>query len=281
MRRYYRSMIRALVRNELVWNILNRTIVRLAESLSFYREDYLAPPPSTFIQDTLATIFPDLKVRHGSFKGMQYPAAASVGSTLFPKLLGSYESELVDVIEQIINKPYTHIVDIGCAEGYYAVGLAMRLQDATVYAFDTDPEAREVCIAMGAANQVGDRLVVDGLCDQARLRSLPLDRALIVCDCEGYEQELFTEALADALAGHDLLIETHDFKDMEISGRLKALFSETHDVSIVRSLDDILKAQYYEYKELEGYSLDEKRELLAEGRPCTMEWLYLVSRSAR
>ena len=38
-------------------------------------------------------ISPNLTVLHGPFRGMRYPEMRSVGSALFPKILGSYERE--------------------------------------------------------------------------------------------------------------------------------------------------------------------------------------------
>ena len=40
------------------------------------------------------SIFKNLEVRTGPFAGMQYPQAKSAGSSLLPKILGSYEKEL-------------------------------------------------------------------------------------------------------------------------------------------------------------------------------------------
>lgn len=49
-----------------------------------------------------------------------------------PNLVGSYESELHLQIEQLILERPQVVIDVGCAEGYYAVGLAQRLPDATI-----------------------------------------------------------------------------------------------------------------------------------------------------
>ncbi len=61
----------------------------------------------------------------GPFAGMAYVARA-VGSAVVPKLVGSYEQELHGVLADIAQTPYMVVVDVGCAEGYYAVGLAAR-----------------------------------------------------------------------------------------------------------------------------------------------------------
>src|ERR1044072_5114497 len=76
-------------------------------------------------------------VQEGPFKNMVY-VPKSVGSTLVPKLLGSYESELHSTLEEIIDRNYQKIIDIGCAEGYYAVGLALKNPKTKIHAFDTD-----------------------------------------------------------------------------------------------------------------------------------------------
>ena len=89
-----------------------------------------------------------------------------------PKLVGSYEAELHGVIEQIVATDYQVVVDVGCAEGYYANGLARRLPSARVYAFDTDPEARHLCEAMAALNGVEKRVIVGGKCEPDDLNAL-------------------------------------------------------------------------------------------------------------
>ena len=65
-----------------------------------------------------------------------------------PLLAGSYEAELHDVLEDVIVERPSRIIDVGCAEGYYAVGLAMRCPDAAVFTSSTGRE--------GAATMPGD-----------------------------------------------------------------------------------------------------------------------------
>src|ERR1700730_11056550 len=98
---------------------------------------------------------------------------------------------------------------IGCAEGYYAIGFALRLPHAEVYAFDTNSTAKQLCAEMARLNGVADRLHIEDFCNEETLRSIPLgDRALIISDCEGCEGSLFNRQLAEFLVQHDLIIET-------------------------------------------------------------------------
>ena len=223
-------------------------------------------------------LFPTLTVANGPFKGMRYPAAESYGSMLLPKLLGSYESELHPVVEAFFANDYTAIVDIGCAEGYYAVGLGLRFPRANIYAFDTSPKARQMCAEMAALNGLGSKVHIGSLCDAETLRSIPLgDKALIICDCEGYENVLFSREIASFLANHDLIIEAHDFIDIEISPNLRRIFSQTHHVDPISSLDDIEKAHTYQFAELDRYTTSERFAILGERRPGIMKWLVLTA----
>ena len=100
---------------------------------------------------------------------------------------------------------------------------------------------------------------------------------MIFSDCEGYEKELFTKNNVPFLARHELLIEVHDFVDIEISSYLRRIFESTHSIRVISSIYDIKKAHLYEYKELEGLSLKAKKEILSEYRSA-MDWFYLKPR---
>lgn len=226
-------------------------------------------------------VFGDGVVRHGPFAGLRYPLLQSVGSSLFPKLLGSYEAELHPWIAEICAGDYSEIVDVGCAEGYYAIGLARRLPDARVFAYDTEPRAQELCLAAAQLNGVADRVSVRGTFAASDLASLPVRRrGLIVCDCEGAELDLFTADTVPHCAGWDLLVETHDFMDLTGSTRLLARFAGSHDVRAVLSTDDIQKAKHYDYPELAPLDLATRRAIVGEGRPAIMEWLFFTARRA-
>lgn len=99
--------------------------------------------------------------------------------------------------------------------------------------------------------------------------------ALIVCDGEGYERDLFSADVLPALLGHDVLVELHDFPDIEISSSIRTLFEKSHDIRVIDSLDDIRKAQTYEYEELEPFDLATRRVLLGEYRPAMMQWYFM------
>ena len=281
MKIWIKRLVRWLARYNRAWLIIEALLVRPAEFAKSARRDVrLASSVSRIDFPTSCdAILADLTVRSGPLRGMCYPEARSTGSALVPKILGCYERELHEVFEEVCQQRNSAIVDIGCAEGYYAVGLAMRLPHASVHAFDTNQGARDLCQAMARKNGVLDRLTVKGLCEVDALKEISFgERAFIISDCVGCERHLFTEELAKLLAHHDLLIEVHDFVDSTISSYLSALFNETHLINVIESVSDTVKACLYYSAEISECGIEVRRQLFAENRPQVMEWFYLKSR---
>lgn len=216
-----------------------------------------------------------LVVQSGPFAGMAYVSEA-ICSSLIPKLLGSYEAELHDVLAQILTRDYDTVIDVGCAEGYYAVGLALRLPRARVHAFDIDVRARELCTRLAQANQVDERVIVEGECDHERLNSLIRGRTLIVCDCEGGELHLLDPSLAPELKKSDLLVELHDMIDPDITPTIRSRFAPTHQITLVDTEDRDATA----FPILRNLNRLTQRTAVAEFRDSPMQWGYLEVRAA-
>lgn len=256
--------------------LLDNSLVKASHFYERNRMRAVAVPDAEQYKAVYESLGKELKVRTGPFAGMKYPRAESAGSALIPKFLGSYEKELHGEIERLLAKGYDDVIDVGCAEGYYAIGMAMRLPATQVYAYDTSEVACGLCTEMAKVNGVSERVSVRATCTPETLIQFPKPgKTLIIADCESYEKVLFTPAVRDAVKGCDLLIETHDFLDVSISTNLAALFSSTHKITTVLSVDDIQKAKYYQYPELEGLSVQSRFQLLAESRPTLMEWLIM------
>ena len=114
------------------------------------------------------------------------------GSAYVPKLLGIYERELNPFIEQACAQNFPLIVDVGAAEGYYAIGMALRNPDARVVAFEMEQKGRAALEEMAKLNGVLSRVEIRGKCKTENLAQLlaASGRALILCDAEGDEEIL-------------------------------------------------------------------------------------------
>lgn len=194
------------------------------------------------IAERWRTYYP-LEVQSGPFAGMKYVEQA-VGSALLPKLIGSYECELHSVVKALPAKAYDAVVDVGCAEGFYAVGLARMLAKTAVHAYDVNPEGRNLCRAMAALNQVSERVTVREFCSPETLQTLQIPgvlnpRVLVISDCEGYELTLLDPTLAPRLQGWDILVELHDFFHPDLTpGLTQTLierFQGTHAITLITS----------------------------------------------
>tara|TARA_R110000850_G_scaffold125699_8_gene244235 strand:+ start:3590 stop:4441 length:852 start_codon:yes stop_codon:yes gene_type:complete len=278
----FRTTLRNALQLNVIWwpikltlGIPARIYRLLAEARAF---DFVAAKEDQDFEQTCSQIFPNLEVLHGPFSGMKYPSRTSIGSTLYPKLLGSYEMELSDTIDYILTQAYTAIIDIGCAEGYYAVGLGQHFKSAKIMAFDINEEARSLCQQMAQLNDV--EVGLGEFCDTNTLLEFKSEeKALIFCDCEGYEIELFTPEAASAMTRHDFLIETHDYGKIETTQTLTSIFSQTHECQIIESIDDTIKAYSYNFPELASLTLGTRRKILAEDRPQIMRWIFAKAKA--
>lgn len=210
-----------------------------------------------------------LKVLAGPFAGMLY--VAEPGGSSLPKLLGSYETELHQWVTAIINTDYGKIINVGCAEGYYAVGLALKVPETRVFAFDIDPRARQLCEKMAKRNGVSERVEVRGECNCEGLDALLDERSLVIFDCEGCELGLLDPGRVPNLRVSDVLVELHDFIDRSISPTIISRFADTHDISLVSGLE----RDPSNYPALETFNDWDRHVAVAEFRPERMQWAYM------
>jgi hypothetical protein len=155
----------------------------------------------------------------------------------------------------------------------------MQIPSAKIFAYDIDQNAKAMCEQMAELNGVRQRILTGNFCDTETLKSFRFSgKGLIISDCEGYEKNLFTLESVPFLANHDVLIETHDLIDIEISSLIRERFKNTHVITAVQSIDDITKALTYSYEVLREYNLSSRKILLAEDRAAIQEWLFMTPR---
>lgn len=217
------------------------------------------------------------QVRLGPFEGMRY-VDVSQGSCYIPKLLGIYERELHEVVEDLIAARPLTVVDLGAAEGYYAIGLARRLPETRVVAFEMEERGRTALAAMAALNNVAGRVVVRGKCEADDLRAV-LDESknpAVICDVEGYEDVLLDPGAVPSLAETRILVELHDFIVPGLCERLTQRFSPTHEVERIWQADR--STSEFPWTTLGTRLIPHEYLVWAvnEWRPVRMSWLSMV-----
>jgi hypothetical protein len=219
-----------------------------------------------------------IRVSQGPFRGMYYVDLA-YGSAVLPKLVGTYEAELIPVIEAICRSGCDRIVDIGAAEGYYAVGMALRNPAAEIVGFEMNPSARFYLRRLARRNGVSDRIAIRDECTVDSLGSALTNsrRPAVICDCEGAEDTLLDPDRIAALRHALILVETHDGLETDgqvlegITWRLQERFEPTHDIEIIvsgpRSREELPE-------NCATLTDDEAAQAMDEGRPWA-QWLFL------
>jgi hypothetical protein len=192
----------------------------------------LAKYRSHVVQWELAKLYGG-SILDGPFAGMAFVDHGTHGSHV-PKQIGCYEHELHPYIEAVVAEGYDEVINVGCAEGYYAVGLALRMPRASIHAFDTDEKARALCLRIAAGNGIADRVRVGGLFAPDHFGRFTGRKAFFLIDIEGGEVDLLGQALPEDLSGHDFIIECHDDPARPVSRRLMAQLEPTHHLELVR-----------------------------------------------
>lgn len=198
------------------------------------------------------------KVLSGPFAGMDYPVRAAEGARA-ARLIGSYEASLAPVLETIIARAYPLVIDIGCAEGFYAVGLARRMPQSRILARDTSETAQALCRTLAEANAVTHRVEVGGAVTHADFALCQERPAVVICDIEGAEDALLDPAAAPGLLHADILVEVHEGQFPGLIARLSGRFASTHRITRID-------------REIAGATLPDWAEELADLDRLLMLW---------
>jgi hypothetical protein len=225
-------------------------------------------------------------VRDGPFAGMNY-IHDTISGGYVPKLLGIYERELHPVVRRLSSLGIRRVINIGAADGYYAVGLSRTFPDLQVIAFEMDKRGREFLRTMAERNRVLGQIEIRGLCeveDLSRIIDAP-HQTLILCDVEGYEDVLMDPEKIASLRDACLLVEIHDNKNPGVSDRIRLRFAPSHAIETIWQE----KREAWEFPFATAYTRSLEPEHLAaavdEGRPVRpgatpMSWFWMVPKSS-
>ena len=217
------------------------------------------------------------QVMAGPFAGMRYGDRA-FGSMLIPKLVGTYELELHHAVYERFERAYGRVVVAGAAEGYYAIGFALRIPGAQVVAFEASAAAREELASIAAMNGVGSRMTELGICDAPALSEALGDgrRVLVICDLEGAEAALLDPRVVPGLRQADLIVETHDEFVPGVRELVAARFLGTH--SVERVMQVARRAEDAKAIRTPASFRGALEQLISERRPAGIDWLLLDAR---
>lgn len=178
------------------------------------------------------------KVKDGPFAGMRYVQTACC-SAYPPKVLGTYEMEIWDCLAPCLQWKGGLFVDVGAAEGYYAVGMLVGNPSLRTVAFEAEPESRKVLAELGNLNGVAGRLEVKGFATHVELESA-LSRetqVFALFDIEGGEFDLLDPVLVPSLRHVPFLVEIHDwvYPGRDADSLFRNRFEATHKIFEIKA----------------------------------------------
>jgi hypothetical protein len=212
------------------------------------------------------------QVLSGPMKGLRLDPAHSE----LPKFIGIYEHVLHHWLQAAVARGYATILNIGCAEGYYAIGLARLLPEAVVLAFDTNSDQQSYCRRNAELNGVAHRVTVSGPFEGRMFADHADRRTLVLCDIEGGEIELLRPERWPTLACMDLLVELHEEHMPNLPEEFSRRFSITHHVQhIIRSYpsDVILLGRLFRKEQ-------DQLSAFYENRVGPTSWMALTSQAS-
>lgn len=188
----------------------------------------LAKYRSFLIQNTLLQAH-GTRIMAGPFAGMEFVEHSAEGCHV-PKLLGCYEEELHDFLRGLPYSGYTDLLNIGCAEGYYSVGMKRLLPQSQVRAYDINPAARDACAALALRNRVD--IAVGGEFRAEDFAGFAGRKVLVWCDIEGAELDLLDPLRSPALDDMDIVVELHPTPRGHAAQIIPHRFAATHRIEI-------------------------------------------------
>ena len=224
-------------------------------------------------------------VRAGPFAGMNFSHDTITGCDV-PKLLGIYERELHGTIINLPALGIRSVVNIGAADGYYAVGLSRMFPDLRIVAFEMDARSRKLLREMAERNGVLAQIEILGRCELEELsRAIQGPQpGLVLCDIEGYEGVLMDPVKVPGLREAYLLVEIHDGKTPGVSGKIRDRFGSSHKIETI--WQEKRKAAEFPFVTRYTRRLDPKHLVAAvdEGRPVRpdatpISWFWMIPNS--
>ena len=268
---YFKLILKKLSHGNFSWFLLE-VISKISFNKLELRIDKVVEKKRIDLSNKVSKIFNNT-VQEGPFKGMiisedQFWGPGDKAS----KILGLYEKEIQDLINQIQEKNnFPTFIDIGGADGFFAVGSVKNNLFKNCEVFEISKRGRLAIEKSAIKNNVNDQISIKGEANEKILSSIEnINNSVILCDIEGSEYDLFSENLIKNMHPSNVIIEIHKNPDIslnEFEDKFKNLFSINKITQEPRSLKG--------FGELKNFNDNNRALLASEGRSCIQEWWHL------
>lgn len=216
-------------------------------------------------------------VRYGPFSGLNLYSCPLWGADdLGSMTMGFYEKEILDWLSNVRSDRFRTFVDIGAADGYYAVGLLSCLGFERSICFEMNEKSHEIIRKNAALNNCEGKITIKREASELALESMrkTLDKeCLILCDIEGAEFELWTERVFEICQHATIIVEIHHWVE-DFSHRYQKFLriaSQFFNISIIKPVPRDVSS----IPELRDFTDDNRYIFLSERRPAQMRFLLM------
>ncbi|KWF37389.1 hypothetical protein [Burkholderia pseudomultivorans] len=221
-------------------------------------------------------------VQHGPLTGFNIGTRATWrASDNGAKLLGFYEKEVCDLLAELAVEREA-LVDLGGADGFYAVGMVKTGVYQQCHCFEIEDASRENIAAIAEVNGVRDRVHLYGVATPtfARVlteRGVDLARSTVLIDIESAEFEVLTlECLQDLRRAH-VIVEIHDFmRPHDGKHRYAELLERAAQVFDVRAFTTGPRDPSQAPLLNQGWTDTDRWLVCSESRATLMTWLHFA-----
>jgi hypothetical protein len=217
------------------------------------------------------------QIAYGLFKGMKLTTSNSWDPfSKINQILGTYEEHVLQELLYFKEKGINCFIDIGAADGYFAVGMAYSQTFENIYAFEISRLGQEIILDTATQNQCEQLITINGEANSSTIAELIWQhkQAVFLIDIEGAEYTFLNLEMLDLLKNCCVICELHPWlieKGYELQNILLSTASERFDINIIKR--EVYRPNNYE--EFDDFTDEERLIAVGEGRHKNMQWLVL------
>jgi hypothetical protein len=222
-------------------------------------------------------------VRYGPFSGLKLSKNPWWGkSDLGSMCLGLYEEEVLNVFFSGKFHGRKTLIDIGAADGYYAIGLLKSKKVEKAICYELSQIGQDTILSNWKLNCEPGEIEINGDVFENFIHknsSLDFSECIAIVDIEGAEFSFLNNDVLAFMKKSYILIEIHnwvpDFITKYSSFLLDA--NKYFDIEILERTD----RNTMKFQELRSFTDDNRLLVTSESRPCSMRFLLLSPKNMK
>ena len=223
----------------------------------------------------------DWTIKYGPFKGIKIEKDKWWGNLdSASQCLGLYELEILNYLKKYKfdkNKKFDTFIDIGAADGYYAIGMLYSGLTSQSVCFEISPKGREVIQKNWENNGSKGKLKIYGKATPKKILNLSdtlFENTLILIDIEGNEFDLLDKDVLYKIKNCIIIIEIHNWiNDFNLKyEKFLNMAYKNFDISVFKHAQRNIN----KFSFLRDFTDDNRYLAISERRPCLMRFIKLT-----